>query len=469
MPKSIQQEWTIGRAIDCDIVIDQSSISGRHAVVRRDDQGQVTLHDLNSRNGIFVEAGADGREKVTSTNLASGGVVYFGTHRVEIDDLLNQLPPLPVQATELQATPEPASRSMETPPQRLFASGGMAGWCFGAAASLLVVLAVLWMRPSGLVPSSNVLSPATNAETEDAHAFVEPAKNPVPDESSVRSTAVVGSPSAANRAEPRIFWLAVKHTATGNMFRLGSGIAIGVNRIAVPGSLLSTLTSLLNEGFDSPIVIDLIDGQTYPIADQRITESYLAQTAAVEEQTTAHEAVIEKIESGSLSKIEARTEFQNSVALLDRVIESQKAVDLGWLIIQDLSAEVPDLVDVELRPSQRLQVTQSHLQLDDPFWEAGRVTTPIPAARETSTIFETRYVGTQRGGISGPLVLTADAANLDFNWIGAPVLRDGNLVGMIVEQPSDPPDPGDVDTPSGEAVWFAITLSAMNRLLKSEP
>lgn len=47
------RQWVIGRAPDCDIVMAQPEVSGRHCRLTR-ESGQWFLEDLRSRNGTFV-------------------------------------------------------------------------------------------------------------------------------------------------------------------------------------------------------------------------------------------------------------------------------------------------------------------------------------------------------------------------------------------------------------------------------
>jgi serine/threonine protein kinase/ABC-type multidrug transport system ATPase subunit len=47
------QRWVIGRAPDCDIVVQEEAVSGRHCCLTQTPQGLV-LEDLGSRNGTYV-------------------------------------------------------------------------------------------------------------------------------------------------------------------------------------------------------------------------------------------------------------------------------------------------------------------------------------------------------------------------------------------------------------------------------
>ena len=70
------QSKTVGRGIHADVTIDDPSLSRVHARVAVDQEGQLSIDDLGSTNGIFV----NGAEQL-STYLMLGDVVRFG--RVE--------------------------------------------------------------------------------------------------------------------------------------------------------------------------------------------------------------------------------------------------------------------------------------------------------------------------------------------------------------------------------------------------
>lgn len=62
----------VGRMSGNDVVLDSELVSRRHAKIILTDMG-VTVHDLDSHNGIFLNG-----KKVRSTPLAPGDLVYFG-------------------------------------------------------------------------------------------------------------------------------------------------------------------------------------------------------------------------------------------------------------------------------------------------------------------------------------------------------------------------------------------------------
>src|SRR5688572_19891449 len=70
------QTKTIGRGRQADVPVDDPSLSRLHARIAVDQDGQLSVDDLGSTNGIFI----NGEEQLTAY-LMIGDVVRFG--RVE--------------------------------------------------------------------------------------------------------------------------------------------------------------------------------------------------------------------------------------------------------------------------------------------------------------------------------------------------------------------------------------------------
>jgi pSer/pThr/pTyr-binding forkhead associated (FHA) protein len=72
-----KEATTIGRKDDNDIVIDNQSVSGRHAqIVREGDD--FFIEDLNSTNGTFVN-----NLKITKAELFKGDSILIGLHNID--------------------------------------------------------------------------------------------------------------------------------------------------------------------------------------------------------------------------------------------------------------------------------------------------------------------------------------------------------------------------------------------------
>ena len=71
-----KQQTTIGRSPDCDIFLDDVTVSRRHAVVGRGDAG-FTIEDLGSLNGTFLN-----RSRIERGDLENGDEVQIGKYRL---------------------------------------------------------------------------------------------------------------------------------------------------------------------------------------------------------------------------------------------------------------------------------------------------------------------------------------------------------------------------------------------------
>ncbi len=69
-------QTTIGRSPDCDIFLDDVTVSRRHAVVGRGDAG-FTIEDLGSLNGTFLN-----RSRIERGDLDNGAEVQIGKYRL---------------------------------------------------------------------------------------------------------------------------------------------------------------------------------------------------------------------------------------------------------------------------------------------------------------------------------------------------------------------------------------------------
>ena len=70
------ESTTIGRSPDCDIFLDDVTVSRRHAILRRNG-GKFVIEDQGSLNGTFVN-----RRRIESAELADGDELQIGKYRL---------------------------------------------------------------------------------------------------------------------------------------------------------------------------------------------------------------------------------------------------------------------------------------------------------------------------------------------------------------------------------------------------
>jgi hypothetical protein len=75
-PVEMVNELTVGRLPDCDLVLDEPSVSKRHASLRWDaEHARCSLQDLGSTNGTYLNTATIQQREVT---LKDGDIVSFG-------------------------------------------------------------------------------------------------------------------------------------------------------------------------------------------------------------------------------------------------------------------------------------------------------------------------------------------------------------------------------------------------------
>lgn len=68
---------TAGRHPDSDIFLDDVTVSRRHAEFRRNDDGTISVRDVGSLNGTYVN-----RERIDAVDLTGGDEVQVGKFRL---------------------------------------------------------------------------------------------------------------------------------------------------------------------------------------------------------------------------------------------------------------------------------------------------------------------------------------------------------------------------------------------------
>jgi Mg-chelatase subunit ChlD len=92
--------WRIGRSHDNELVLDDNSISRRHAEIQRGADGTFVLIDKDSLNGVFVNGEKIGRRELREGDVLEIGDVFLRFTEAPADDQL-------IERTSMQHTRAP--------------------------------------------------------------------------------------------------------------------------------------------------------------------------------------------------------------------------------------------------------------------------------------------------------------------------------------------------------------------------
>ena len=110
------KDLVVGRGADCDVLVDDQSVSRRHCTLRFEN-GVLTVADLGSAHGLLIE-----KKRVKQCELGVGGTVRLGMVELRFQQvLLRADEPAPAKAAPPvaaapPAAPEPAERHESSEP-----------------------------------------------------------------------------------------------------------------------------------------------------------------------------------------------------------------------------------------------------------------------------------------------------------------------------------------------------------------
>ena len=83
---------TIGRGANNDIVINDGVVSTSHAIITVSDFGEISIEDLNSKNGTYVDG-----KRITKAILTSSSTVVLGNHSIDWKQIIQTAKSKPVK------------------------------------------------------------------------------------------------------------------------------------------------------------------------------------------------------------------------------------------------------------------------------------------------------------------------------------------------------------------------------------
>jgi pSer/pThr/pTyr-binding forkhead associated (FHA) protein len=103
--------FAIGRGDDCDFVVDDLRVSRRHVELIVAADGTLSVRDLGSRNGAYV----DGKRARGTAPLKDGNRLTIGVHEIFVEDLAGRTARRRLSTLPPEAAPDEASRRGPAP------------------------------------------------------------------------------------------------------------------------------------------------------------------------------------------------------------------------------------------------------------------------------------------------------------------------------------------------------------------
>jgi hypothetical protein len=194
----LKHQFTIGRGADNDLVISNSKLSRRHALIEV-VSGSHYVSDTGSQNGTFV----NNRTVVAPIRLTKGDIISLGggcdlTFNVEAPGRAQRVPPpgaSPDSPARVTATPEPSPASAPAQTSSLvpLIAGGAIGLIL-LAAIVVVAIAMMQDKPRPEVSNLAIAEPGNG---------IEPGKSKVPNPTPSDNENVPATTASPGKDSPR--------------------------------------------------------------------------------------------------------------------------------------------------------------------------------------------------------------------------------------------------------------------------
>lgn len=415
-PEAATAVLVVGRATDCDIVIEHPAVSGRHALLIVGPGGTVVLADQNSRNGLFLQPQRQSR--IQATLLGLGTTVYFGTHGVASSELCRAAvrPQAPASVAEIsqdakieRTGPTPAV-TLRTVAMTAAAAIGVIGLCGGVAATLFFG------------------APDRTPATPDRGALAVPPPNPpptlartLPPHDSPPPTVGGDDQAVALDVGRSVYWVTLQHDGTGARFRLGSGVAVRPDTIVTTASILRSAQSMQQHGYSDLRVLSINGQQDGKVLEQRIWSVFKDRSTKAEQLSNSYQQLVAAEADPAAIEHARRT--------MNLAFASASAADLAMIRCEPLPGHVPLAEATEYWPRRSVRIAPTNLDSEDPRVPPINSLASLPSA----VGFRVEKTAAAIDGVQGAVLVTGSFAGTE-NWLGVPVLVNQQLSGLVTYQ-----------------------------------
>lgn len=415
--------WIVGARDTCDIVVDQPTVSGEHCRLEF-DEGRVFIEDLQSTNGTFV----NGERIFKRKQIHPDALVTLGKSvTMPMPSQLTVPAPAPKRAPA-PAPPPPAEVPVEEEPSfplHLLIGSGVAA----AILLLLIVLAiVLWGgNPNPKTSDTNDSIPAeTSQKTSPPAASPTATTAPAPTTS---KTAQSLAPTA--KPEDAIQVIAVANADRSQVFRIGTGVAIGPHTI-LTSSTVQMVSELLSDKYPQVILL----GEPFLTITQFTPHpTYVASFQEAEEAQGKFDQIYSRVETNDLAELSAELTKSLEDAYCHYMVIAEKPSHYDVAVIQvteSLPFWLPIASSAALTPRERMTLLGHGYDRQAPYYPPNA---PLPISQATTRVQNSS--GAAGDAANARLVVAKfddpkfNKLHLETNWNGSPLLNaQGELVAL---------------------------------------
>ncbi|MCS7470525.1 FHA domain-containing protein [Stieleria sp. ICT_E10.1] len=451
---------TIGRVADNTVVLNHSNISSHHArlIINGD---HIVLEDLGSTNGTSV---GTVENKISRTQVVTTDTVFFGSTSHQVDQLID----LANQPDSVSSLPEPTTTpaSSVIPRREKF----NVQWQVFAAISVAllfctVMTSVAWWMT--IDDGNQIADGVATDRAGDAPMEIQRDGNqtdhapevtvPTTEDLAIVESRVDTAPPADSIAGS-LFVIVCSDLEGKTPFRVGTGFAIGPNRIVTSASVIDAMKELNANGFPKSFLYSPLTDQWRSVQSTKTHPQYARWNETARAARQSHDELFDQLES-TRPKPEAfetvKTRLIDARMKAINAMDRKTSYDVGLLSIDRPTDRWLSLAtsSTSLRPNQKLTVAGYAFDLQDPFFDP-----EFPFEVSNMQCRVGRRLSDPEGS-ADRLLVNATVEQTDDIFLGSPAV---NAKGEVVAVYSRPAPPADVGSESGPPMFDAALFQRIN-------
>jgi hypothetical protein len=433
--------WIIGADSDCDIVIDQATVSGRHCRLTLERDG-YWLEDLGSTNGTFV----NGERLVARRTVSRSDRITLG-----------QSTPLPWPSHDPSSASPQESLTADRGGVLPWTSNRKTAYVLTAAVACTVTVAILstvfLMRGKPELPP-NPESPVANSDPKDAAGNVSPkvaetqraaseTKSDEPSHNAPPAKPNAGLSLAPDDPARALYFVVIGDLPDTERYQVGTACAVDAHRLLTSASIVAAADKLSHR-FPKLMAVSVDGATTLQIQSRKVHPEFQAAAGEVEllkqrlenlQDADLAPAAGRPAEKSAPSKDQLTAEFQKLQEQGRQLAKTMLVYDIAILEVSETLPHTLSL-DVSARPASGETLSLIGVPADNESLiftskamsqirrESVQVT-PSPAAAKDER----------------QLHCVCSAEQLRLNWVGSPYLnKEKKVVGVYCRPtPSDDP------------------------------